>query len=50
MLFILQGTILCMSRLEETVRDAEFILEAVVDDMKVKQDLFESRSCLFYQF
>ena len=31
-----------MSRLEETVRDAEFIFEAVVDDLTVKQDLFES--------
>ena len=34
---------LCLSQLEETVRDAEFIFEAVVDDLKVKQDLFESK-------
>ena len=33
---------LCFSRLEETVRDAEFVFEAVVDDLEVKQDLFES--------
>ena len=31
-----------MSRLEETVNDAEIIIEAVVDDLQVKQDLFES--------
>ncbi|KAK2168394.1 hypothetical protein LSH36_17g09002 [Paralvinella palmiformis] len=35
------GQILCLSRLEETVRDAEFIFEAVVDDLDIKQDLFE---------
>ncbi|XP_064623519.1 probable 3-hydroxybutyryl-CoA dehydrogenase [Lineus longissimus] len=35
------GQILCMSRLEETVNDAEFILEAVIDDMEVKKALFE---------
>ncbi len=40
----LQGQVLCLSRLEETVRDAEFIFEAVVDDLQVKQDLFERKS------
>ena len=38
-----QGQILCLSRLEETVRDAEFIFEVVIDELTVKQDLFESR-------
>jgi hypothetical protein len=38
-----QGQILCMSRLEETVNDAEFILEAVIDEMEVKKALFESK-------
>ncbi|XP_064602416.1 LOW QUALITY PROTEIN: 3-hydroxybutyryl-CoA dehydrogenase-like [Liolophura sinensis] len=40
------GQILCMSRLEETVSDADFIFEAVVDDLDVKQDLFERVSHL----
>ncbi|XP_013395922.1 peroxisomal fatty acid beta-oxidation multifunctional protein AIM1-like [Lingula anatina] len=35
------GQVLCMSLLEETVNDADFIFEAVVDDLKVKQDIFE---------
>ncbi len=39
---LFQGQILCLSRLEETVRDADFIFEAVIDDLQVKQDLFES--------
>jgi 3-hydroxyacyl-CoA dehydrogenase len=34
---------LCLSRLEETVRDADFIFESIVDDLQVKQDLFESK-------
>lgn len=41
-LFCFQGQILCLSRLEETVKDAEIIFEAVIDDLQVKQDLFES--------
>ncbi|XP_006813149.1 putative 3-hydroxybutyryl-CoA dehydrogenase [Saccoglossus kowalevskii] len=40
------GQVLCMSRLEETVIDAEFIFEAVIDDLQIKQDLFESVSHL----
>ena len=28
------------------MREAEFVFEAVVDDMKVKQDLFESEYLL----
>ncbi|ELU17936.1 hypothetical protein CAPTEDRAFT_222534 [Capitella teleta] len=40
------GQILCLSRLEETVRDADFIFESVVDDLQVKQDLFERISHL----
>lgn len=35
------GQILCMSRLEETVNDADFVFECVIDDMEIKQDLFE---------
>ena len=31
-----------MSLLEETVNDAQFIFEAVVEDLGVKKDLFES--------
>ena len=33
-----------MSRLEETVKDADFIFEAVIDDLDIKQDIFESKS------
>ena len=32
-----------MSRLDETVEDAEFIFEAVVEDVEIKKDLFESK-------
>jgi 3-hydroxyacyl-CoA dehydrogenase len=32
-----------MSLLEETVNDAEFVFEAVIEDMKVKKELFESK-------
>jgi len=40
------GAILCFSRLEDTVKDADFIFEAVVDDLAIKQDLFErAASC-----
>ncbi|XP_074650952.1 putative 3-hydroxybutyryl-CoA dehydrogenase isoform X2 [Tubulanus polymorphus] len=35
------GQILCMSRLEETVNDAEIIFETVAEDLEIKQDLFE---------
>lgn len=34
---------MCMSRLEETVNDADFILEAVKEDMEIKKDLLESK-------
>lgn len=46
--FNFQGQILCMSRLEETVEDAEFVFEACVENMIAKQEVFESkftRSC-----
>lgn len=43
----LQGQILCLSRLEETVNDAEFVIEAVIDDLNIKQDLFESLYIVF---
>jgi len=35
------GQVFCLSRLEETVKDAEIILECVIEDLEVKQDLFE---------
>lgn len=34
---------MCMSRLEETVNDADFIFEAVKEDMEIKKDLLESK-------
>lgn len=38
-----QGQVMCMSRLEETVNDADFIFEAVKEDMEIKKDLLESK-------
>lgn len=35
------GEVYCLSRLEEAVKDAEFIFEAVAEELSVKQDLFE---------
>lgn len=40
------GQILCMSRLEETVNDADFIFECIPEDMEMKKDLFERVSHL----
>ncbi|KAL4237432.1 hypothetical protein ACF0H5_002149 [Mactra antiquata] len=40
------GQVLCMSRLEETVNDAEFIIECVTEDLEIKKDLFERVSHL----
>ncbi|XP_072031906.1 3-hydroxybutyryl-CoA dehydrogenase-like [Amphiura filiformis] len=40
------GHVLCMSRLEETVEDADYIFEAVIEDLEIKQDLFEKISHL----
>ncbi|KAK3093905.1 hypothetical protein FSP39_021666 [Pinctada imbricata] len=40
------GQVLCMSRLEETVCDADIILEAVKEDLEIKRDLFERISHL----
>lgn len=40
------GQVLCMSILEEAVNDAEFIFEAVVEDLGVKKELFERISHL----
>ncbi|PAA90648.1 hypothetical protein BOX15_Mlig004889g1 [Macrostomum lignano] len=38
------GQVLCLSRLEETVSDAEFIFEAVHDNLDTKSDLLEKVS------
>ncbi|KAJ8308799.1 hypothetical protein KUTeg_014311 [Tegillarca granosa] len=40
------GQVLCMSRLEETVCDADFIFECVIEDLEIKKDLFERISHL----
>lgn len=40
------GQVMCMSRLEETVNDADFIFEAVKEDMEIKKDLLERVSHL----
>ena len=38
---------LCMSILEEAVNDADFVFEAVIEDMNIKQDLFERKNIFF---
>lgn len=35
------GPVLCMSRLEETVNDADFIFECVIEDLGIKNELME---------
>ena len=40
------GQVLCLSRLEETVNDAQLIIECVVEDFDVKAVLFEKISSL----
>ncbi|KAG1665259.1 putative 3-hydroxybutyryl-CoA dehydrogenase [Nymphon striatum] len=35
------GQVICLSRLDEAVKNAEFIFEAVNEDLAVKQDIFE---------
>ncbi|KAL3873919.1 hypothetical protein ACJMK2_036996 [Sinanodonta woodiana] len=40
------GQVLFMGRLEETVNDADFIFEAVIEDLEVKKDLLERVSHL----
>ncbi|KAK7000050.1 3-hydroxybutyryl-CoA dehydrogenase [Biomphalaria glabrata] len=35
------GQVFCMSHLEESVKDADFIFEVVYEDLEVKQDIFE---------
>ncbi|GFS14626.1 3-hydroxybutyryl-CoA dehydrogenase [Elysia marginata] len=41
------GHVFCMSVLEEAVKDAEFIFEAAVEDLEIKQEIFHdiSSSC-----
>ncbi|CAG5128725.1 unnamed protein product [Candidula unifasciata] len=38
------GQVFCMSHLEETVRDADFIFEVIVENLERKQDIFEKIS------
>ncbi|XP_045175082.2 3-hydroxybutyryl-CoA dehydrogenase-like [Mercenaria mercenaria] len=40
------GQVLCMSRLEETVSDADFVFECIPEDLEMKKDLFERVSHL----
>ena len=47
---IFQGQVLCMSRLEEAVNDADLILECVSEDLEIKKDLLESKFvCICYR-
>lgn len=38
-----KGQILCLNRLEDTVKDVEFIFECIYEDLEAKQAIFESR-------
>ncbi|XP_050404203.1 3-hydroxybutyryl-CoA dehydrogenase [Patella vulgata] len=40
------GQVLCMSRLEETVKDVDFVFECIIDDLEIKKDLFQRISHL----
>ncbi|XP_052766169.1 lambda-crystallin homolog [Mya arenaria] len=40
------GPVLCMSKLEETVNDADFIFECIPEDLEKKKDIFERVSHL----
>jgi 3-hydroxyacyl-CoA dehydrogenase len=40
------GQVLCLSRLEETVNDAQLVIECVVEDFEIKSSLFEKISSL----
>ncbi|XP_060580402.1 3-hydroxybutyryl-CoA dehydrogenase-like [Ruditapes philippinarum] len=40
------GQVLCLSRLEETVCDADFVFECIPEDLEMKKDLFERVSHL----
>ena len=42
-----QGTVTFTEDLENAVRNARFIFEAVFEDLNVKQDLFESRLIIY---
>jgi len=44
--YTVQGQILFISSLEETVRDAEFVFEVVPEDLKIKQQLFKSMTLI----
>jgi len=41
-----QGQILFVSTLEETVRDVEFVFEVVPEELRIKQELFQSMACI----
>jgi 3-hydroxyacyl-CoA dehydrogenase len=40
---VMQGHILFVSTLEETVKDADFIFEVAPEDLKLKQDIFHRK-------
>lgn len=45
-----KGPVLCMSRLEETVNDADYIFECVIEDLSIKNELMESMLLLMFIF
>jgi 3-hydroxyacyl-CoA dehydrogenase len=39
----IQGQILCLNRLEDAVKDVEFIFECIIEDLELKKALIESK-------
>ncbi len=40
----IQGQILCLNRLEDAVKDVEFIFECIIENLELKQSLIESKN------
>jgi 3-hydroxyacyl-CoA dehydrogenase len=43
-LSFIQGQILCLNRLEDAVKDVEFIFECIIENLDLKQGLIESKN------
>ena len=49
-LIFFQGEVYCFTRLEDAVREAEFIFECVAEDIGVKQNIFKRIDNNFFEF
>jgi 3-hydroxyacyl-CoA dehydrogenase len=43
-LSFIQGQILCLNRLEDAVKDVEFIFECIIENLELKQAIVESKN------